>query len=308
MCHPIFLEVEFTPVPEGWADILIAELTEIGFDGFSEEGTTLLAYIREEDFNELLIHEVIQKYPSLRSTTWSVTKMPDKNWNEVWESSYDPVLIAGKCYIRAPFHPPLEAMRHEAHLSSYPTPKSRDLRFATTSSIQHPGSSIEIIIEPKMSFGTAHHDTTSLMIEALLEEEVAGQDVLDMGCGTGVLAILASRMGASSVVAIDHDERAVENTLENIAKNNTGTIDVIQGDASGIPEDPYDMILANINRNTLIGQIPAYAKALRTGGRLLMSGFYTEDLPVIEECAAEHGLSLAGSRTENNWMAAKFNR
>ncbi|NQV02186.1 MAG: 50S ribosomal protein L11 methyltransferase [Bacteroidia bacterium] len=279
----VYLELAFSTIPEGFVEILTAELAEIGFDSFSEEEHLLLAYIPEDTFDEMKVNQVVQKYPVLKDLFWSVIRIPDKNWNEVWERSYEPVLIAGRCYIRAPFHPPLEDIGHEAHC-------------------------FEIIIEPKMSFGTAHHETTSLMIDALLEEEVEGKDVLDMGCGTGVLAILASKMGANRIVAIDYDERAVDNALENVEKNNTGNIDVIQGDASGIPVEPFDVILANINRNTLLEQILAYVEALRAGGRLFLSGFYIEDLPVIEKIAAKHGLSLAGSRSKNNWIAAKFNR
>ncbi|MBN1198838.1 MAG: 50S ribosomal protein L11 methyltransferase, partial [Bacteroidales bacterium] len=167
---------------------------------------------------------------------------------------------------------------------------------------------IEIIIEPKMSFGTAHHETTSLMVEALLEEDLTGKAVLDMGCGTGVLAILASRMGAGKVVAIDVDERAVENARENFEKNHATDGIVVQGDDSAIPEEQFDVILANINLNTLIKQMPAYAGALGAGGILFLSGFYLEDLTVIEECAARLNLGRSGIRKKNNWIVAKFVR
>jgi ribosomal protein L11 methyltransferase len=278
----IFLEIAFQPVVQSYSDILIAELSEAGFDSFNEEEAVLFAYIRESDFNEHAIYQVLQKYPDLKDLFWSVTRMPEKNWNELWESSYEPVLVAGRCYIRAPFHP--------------------------ASGIQDQASRIEIVIEPKMSFGTAHHETTSLMIEALLDEDLTGKAVLDMGCGTGVLAILASRMGASRVVAIDNDPWAVENATENVLKNNTRTIDVIQGDTTVIPPEQFDVILANINRNTLIEQIQSYATVLRKGGSLFLSGFYTEDLPALEACASANGLGIIFSRSKNNWIVAKFNR
>ncbi len=277
----LFLEIAFQPVVQGYSDILIAELSEVGFDSFNEEDTVLFAYIKEMDFNEGEIHQVLNKYPNLKDLFWSVTRMPEENWNAIWESSYEPVLVAGRCYIRAPFHP--------------------------ASGIRHPASIIDIVIEPKMSFGTAHHETTSLMIESLLDEVVIGKTVLDMGCGTGVLAILASKMGAGRVVAIDYDKWAVENALENVIKNNTSTIDVIRGDASDIPLEQFDVILANINRNTLIEQIPSYATALKKGGGLFLSGFYTEDLPTVEAYAGKHGLRISGTRVKNNWMVAKFN-
>lgn len=274
----IYLEVAFQPVTTGWSDILIAELSEAGFDSFHEEEEMLLGYISEADFNEMAIHRAVQKYPELKTVVWSVAKMPDKNWNAIWESSYEPVLIAGRCYIRAPFHPPATA------------------------------SVIDIVIEPKMSFGTAHHETTSLMIESLLKEELTGKRVLDMGCGTGVLAILASKLGAARVVAIDFDERAVENSIENVAKNNTSSVDVIQGEAADIPSEEFDLILANINRNTLIDQIPSYARVMGSGGILFLSGFYSEDLPAIEARALESGLRLAASGSKHNWVTAKFIR
>ena len=277
------LEVAFAPVPEAVIEILIAELTEIGFDSFNEDENSLLAYISEEFFDESVIQQVIPKYPLLKDVYWRVTRMPLKNWNELWENSYEPVLIAEKCYIRAPFHP--------------------------ASGIQHLASNIyEIIIEPKMSFGTAHHETTALMIEWLLGEDVSGKIVLDIGCGTGVLAILALQMGAAEVFAIDYDIWAFENASENVVRNNAGEIRVIHGDVNDIPEKPFDLILANINRNVLLNQVQTYSNALKAGGTLLMSGFYSEDLPVIREQAAEQGFRFVDAREMNNWIVAKFNR
>ncbi|MFH1297143.1 MAG: 50S ribosomal protein L11 methyltransferase [Bacteroidota bacterium] len=300
------LEISFSNIPDGFSDILIAELTEIGFDGFREKENALLAYIPETGFEEPAINEIVQKYPELKETFFSVVSMPEKNWNEVWESNYEPVLIAGKCYVRAPFHPSLEAMSHEARDTRHRA-KGKGHR-AQGSGLQHPASSIEIIIEPKMSFGTAHHETTALMIEWLLEETVDGETVLDMGCGTGVLAILAAKQGAGRVVAIDNNPWAVDNTKENAERNNCTGIDVLLGEVPVFPDLSFDLILANINRNVLLVQIPDYARVLGLGGRLVLSGFFAEDLPAIETCAETNGFRLSGSRTKNNWIAAKFNR
>jgi len=301
-----YFEVSFSPVPEDYLDILIAELVETGFDSFNEEENTLLAYISEEFFDETAIQKIIQKYPELKEAFRSITRMPDKNWNELWESRYEPVLIADKCYIRTPFHPPYPSPNPSPSREGSKSPLG-DL--GVSSRIQDPGSSFfEIIIEPKMSFGTAHHETTVLMIEWLLEEDVSGKMVLDMGCGTGVLAILAFQMGAAEVFAIDHDQWAFENVSENVLKNSAGEIQVIHGDINDIPEKPVDLILANINRNVLLDQIPVYANALKDGGTLLMSGFYSQDLPVIREKAEAQHLRFVDAREKNNWMVVKFNR
>jgi len=278
-----YLEISFSDIPAGFSEILIAELAESGFEGFSEEDNGLLAYIPKGGFDEPAIRRIVEKYPELKEARWNIVRLPEKNWNEVWESNYKPVFIAGKCYIRAPFHPPLQAMSQEA-------------------------SGIELIIEPKMSFGTAHHETTALMIEWLLEETVNGELVLDMGCGTGVLAILAARRGAGRVVAIDNNPWAVENTKENTQRNNCTGIDVLLGEIPVIPDLSFDLILANINRNVLLEQIPCYAKVTGSGGRILLSGFFAEDLPAIEACSAQNGFRLTGTRIKNNWVAAKFNR
>lgn len=293
--HTPFLEVVFQSVPDRWAEILIAGLSEAGFDSFAEEEGGLRAYTGEKDFNDQVVRQLVHGYPALNGVTWSVTRLPDKNWNAIWESAYEPVLIADRCYIRAPFHPSLEAMSHEARGAGDPA-----------SGIRHQASVIEIVIEPKMSFGTAHHETTALMIETLLEEDLTGKSVLDMGCGTGVLAILASRLGARKVVAIDLDEWAVENARENLEKNTVHGGTVILGDVTAIPEEQLDMILANINRNTLMEHLPAYAGALANGGTLLLSGFYSEDLPAIENRAAGLKLKKEDVREKNNWIVAKF--
>ncbi|MCK5840237.1 MAG: 50S ribosomal protein L11 methyltransferase [Bacteroidales bacterium] len=254
-------------------EIIIAELAEIGFESFMEESELLQAYIpaSEFDFEAVNDLEFIKKNSTI--VTLEHNLINDKNWNAVWESNYKPVIIPGKCAIRAPFHKPV------------------------------PGLKFDIIIEPKMSFGTAHHETTAMMIELLFEINPTSMTVLDMGCGTGVLAILASKMGAIQVTAIDNDQWAYNNTKENIIKNNVSNVDVYLGDASTPGTKKYDLILANINRNILIADIPEYENCLNTGGTLLLSGFLTQDIPIIQENAQENGFEFRYSINKNNWAA-----
>jgi ribosomal protein L11 methyltransferase len=194
----------------------------------------------------------------------------------VWESQYEPVLIDNRCMVRAPFHP------------------------------QPVGVEFDIVIMPKMSFGTAHHETTKLMIQYLLSLQVSGKSLLDMGSGTAVLAILARMKGAFPVSAVDNDEWAFNNAVENVKSNKFADIEVVLGDSSFLSDKKFDIILANINRNILLNDIPSYCKSLNVGGKLFMSGFYSEDLPLIEAKANETGLRIMSSRIENKWTAACF--
>jgi ribosomal protein L11 methyltransferase len=255
-------------------EILIARLAEAGFDSFSQEEEQLLAYIPADLADEDAIAALLDS-PSFFFT---VEAIGDRNWNEEWEKNYPPVTVRGECYIRAPFHP------HD------------------------PDVKYEILIEPKMSFGTAHHETTSLMIEWLLDAELNGKKVLDMGCGTAVLAILAEMRGAAKLLAVDNDEWAYRNSLENIARNNCRVTDVILGDVSSVTEKGFDTLLANINRNILLQDLPAYAELMASPAELYMSGFYEADLPAIRERAESLGLQFAGSLEKNHWMAVKFTR
>jgi ribosomal protein L11 methyltransferase len=268
-----YLELTITNLQEEQAEILVSLLSEEGFESFAEENDTLTAYIPVPLFDEQKIEPLLKRF-SAHATRKII---PEQNWNAVWESQYEPVLIMDRCFIRAPFH------------------ESR------------PGMQYEIIIEPKMSFGTAHHETTSLMIELMLETGMKGKRVLDMGCGTGILAILAAKSGAASVVAIDNDEWSCRNSLENMEKNNQPGIRVILGDAKDINNYPSDVILANINRNILLEQIPSYAGILSRGD-LLLSGFYEEDLPSIRTRAEESGFRLEKYLIRNQWIAAKFRK
>ncbi|MFZ4741525.1 MAG: 50S ribosomal protein L11 methyltransferase [Bacteroidales bacterium] len=257
-------------------EIVMVELGELGFESFVDTEDGMLAYIQETLFDEKSIQnmQIIKENPSLFSYTFQ--KMEDKNWNEVWESNYDAVVINNRCGIRAPFHP-----------------ENKDIEF-------------DLVIMPKMSFGTAHHETTSNMIEFLLEEDLQNKSVLDMGCGTSVLAILAAKLGARDIVAIDNDEWAYNNSLENIVMNNVPDIKVFLGDASLLPSMHFDVIIANINRNILLNDIQAYALSLNSNGVLLMSGFYEQDIPIIKEECAKYKLSFERYISKNNWVAVRF--
>ncbi len=270
-----YIEVNFTIDPDSSEmEILMAQLAEIGYDSFMESDDGLSAYVPVNAFNESHLNDLITVDQSQLKYSYKTIK--ERNWNEVWESNYDPVTIKDQVYIRAPFHA-----------------SNNDIKY-------------EILVNPKMSFGTAHHETTSLMIELLIEEEMEGKMVLDMGCGTGILAILSEMMGSSYIDAIDNDEWAFENSIENVEKNNCKIINVHFGDASIIKSIEYELILANINRNILLQDIPAYATHLSKNGILFLSGFYLEDLEQIESAANEDNLNLNRKLVKNNWVAARF--
>ncbi len=266
-----YLELIMKDVPADLSELLVYRLTEAGFDSFAEEGSEFRAYVLQELFDKEAVDGIISE-TGLR---YIVRDLPDQNWNKEWEKNFSPVMIPGGCFIRAPFH------------ESDPTAK------------------FEIIIEPKMSFGTAHHETTAMMIGTMLGKDFRNKNVLDMGCGTGVLAILAHKMGAAFIVAIDNDTWAYTNTIENCERNDAESIIVKQGDVGDITGE-FEIILANINRNILLEQIATYARCLVSGGELIMSGFYETDLPMIRQEAEKNGLTYAEHRTMNNWVAATF--
>jgi ribosomal protein L11 methyltransferase len=271
------LELSFVvPDDELVTEILTAILSEIRFDSFMQEKNILKAYIQKElfiekDLNYLLKEDLFQHVSLLK-----VEEMPEQNWNAIWESSYQPVIINELCRIRAPFHNPD---------SAYP---------------------YDLLIEPRMSFGTAHHETTSQMLELMLTIDFVKKSTLDMGCGTAILAILARKMGAEPVVAIDNDEWAFNNALDNIILNHTEDIVVQFGDVSTIEDNKFDIILANINRNILLADMKHYAHSLFSGGSLLLSGFYVADLPSIKESALLNGLIYKTHISKNDWVAALF--
>ena len=259
------------------SDLLVALLADCGFESFTEnDNGSISAYIPANDFTPVLVQRLKSAEFAGCLLSFESNSIADQNWNAVWESQYDPVTIEGRCLVRAPFHQPVSGIEYD------------------------------IVIMPKMSFGTAHHETTKLMIQYLLSLQISGKSLLDMGSGTAVLAILARMKGAEPVTAIDNDEWAYHNAVENVQSNNFDDISVFLGDSALLSGKTFDIILANINRNILLNDIPVYRKSLNPGGKLFMSGFYSEDLPLIEAKAIENGLLLLSHRIENNWTAACF--
>lgn len=263
---------------QGITDILIAELNEIGYESYDETNEGLHAYILEKFFDLEKVKQLqVNDIPNTKiQYEWEVIKT--QNWNAVWEKNFDPITVENKCVIRAPFHTD--------------TPKCE----------------YEIIIEPKMSFGTGHHETTFLMLKTMLDLDFKDKVVLDMGCGTGVLAILAKLKEAKDITAIDIDEWAYNNTVENIEKNNCNDIKVFQGDAGLLTNQQFDIIIANINRNILLDDIKNYSKVLKSGGTLLLSGIYDKDLPLIKTETSENNLEYNSFLEKNSWVAARFTK
>lgn len=275
-----YLEFQFSISPNNEinADILSAMLGEIGFESFVSTDNGIDAYIQTSLYDENNINEVIGNFPMEASITFTSNEVIAQNWNEEWEKHYfQPIIIEQKCVIHSSFH--------------------KDI----------PQTEYDILIDPKMSFGTGHHETTSLMLTFLLEEDLQGKSFLDMGCGTAVLAILASKKGADPITAIDIDEWATDNASENIRLNGTSNIKILLGDAALLQnENNFDVVFANINRNILLNDMHNYVAKLNENGHLFMSGFYKQDIPVIEEEANRLGLKLVDFKERNNWVAVKF--
>ena len=264
------------PENEILKDMFMELLGTIGFDSFMDTDDGFEAYCKEQDYNETELDEILQMEQFANVSLLKKELIPDQDWNATWEASYEPVVINELCRIRAPFH-------------------------------QVEGSyKYDLIIEPKMSFGTAHHETTSQIIELMLQSDFTGLDVLDMGSGTGVLAILAKKLGSATTVAIDNDEWAYRNALDNIRLNNENEIVVELGDADSLNNRQFDLILANINRNILLRDMKEYVKCLLDGGKIFFSGFYEEDLKLIAKEAESLGLKYISHVTKNNWTAAVF--
>ncbi len=256
-------------------EILVAELGQVGFESFTEQEDGLEAYIQKPEWNKDLLSEVQILNSEEVHFTYEVQEIEQVNWNEEWEKNFDPIVVGNEVSIRAPFHP------------------SPNLKY-------------DIVIEPKMSFGTGHHETTYLMIRHLMEADLAGKKVLDMGCGTGILAIFAEMKGASAIDAIDIDPWCYENSIENVERNQCRKIRVFEGEASMLKEGAYDLIIANINRNILLNDMKVYAGSLKPNGAIYLSGFYTEDIPHIREAAQKNGLKFVSELEQNNWVALKF--
>lgn len=275
----IYTEIAFkvTPANPVVNEILTALTAEIGCDSFNDSEQGMNAYIPQDDFDQSALDALMTMTSFDEEVSYTINEVVEKNWNEEWEKNYfKPINVDDKCVIHSTFHK------------------------------DYPKTEFEIIIDPKMAFGTGHHATTSQMVSAMLDIDFDGKAVLDMGCGTGVLAMLASMKGASPILAIDIDKWSYDNTLENMSINNIDNIEVKCGDASLLTHGEFDVVLANINRNILLNDMPAYEARLKSGGVLLMSGFYSEDLSLIQEKATSLGLTYTYHKVKDNWTVAHF--
>lgn len=276
MSNTIYIGYDFkvTPLQPG-VEILIAELGYAGFESFVETEMGVTAYIQKDEWHESILDDIQILNSNEFKISYEFKEIEQVNWNAEWERSFTPIVVNDLVTVRAPFH--------EKTKTKY-----------------------DIIIEPKMSFGTGHHETTHMMIEHILKTDFNNKSVLDMGCGTGVLAILAEMKGAAKVDAIDIDNWCYLNAKENVARNNMDFISVYEGDVTLLKDKKYDLIIANINRNILLADLPSYAKCLNKGGVLLLSGFYTEDLEMISQKCTELELKFEKNLERNNWVAAKY--
>lgn len=273
-----YIEYNFTIEPLGVAsEILVAELAELGFESFVDSENGILAYIQENLWHKNILDDVYILQSAEFKISYTFKTIEQINWNEEWERNFSPIVVDDICTIRAPFH-------------------------------EVPNTTYDIIIEPKMSFGTGHHETTYMMLQFLLNTDFQEKKVLDMGCGTSVLAIMAEKRGAKSVTAIDVDDWCVQNSVENIERNYCKNISVKLGDVSLLDNENFDVVIANINRNILLSDIPQYAKTLPSEGTLLLSGFYESDVPVITNKCNESNLKLVEKLERNQWVALKFRK
>ena len=267
------------PCTEVVNDVLSAVLGEVGFESFVEQEGGIAAYIQTALYDEEALKSALDSFPLADTTlTYTYKEAEDKDWNEEWEKNFfQPIVIGNRCVIHSTFH-------HDVPQAEY-----------------------DIVINPQMAFGTGHHETTSLIIGELLEADLQGKALLDMGCGTSILAILARMRGAAPCTAIDIDEWCVRNSLENIELNHVDSISVFQGDASILPDKgPFDVVIANINRNILLNDMKRYVSCMHPGSELYMSGFYVDDIPVIQAEAEHNGLRFVHHKEKNRWAAVKF--
>ncbi len=274
-----YIAYHFTVEPkEPGTEILIAELGEKTFESFVETEKGVSAFVQEALWTADILDDIYILDSEEFTISYTKENIEQVNWNEEWEKNFEPIDVDGICYIRAPFHPTQNAK-------------------------------YEIVIEPKMSFGTGHHETTYMMMKHLLNMEVKDMEVLDMGCGTAILAILALMKGAKHADAIDIDNWCYLNSIENAQRNNIGNIDVYEGDAGLLTKEKiYDLVIANINRNILLNDMAAYVKTMKDGAIILFSGFYTEDIPFITEEAEKNGLVFVDQLERNNWVSLKFKK
>ncbi|MEY4011789.1 MAG: ribosomal methyltransferase [Bacteroidota bacterium] len=271
-----YIGYHFTIEPkELGSEILIAELGEKAFESFTETETGIDAFVQKDLWDDTILDDVYILQSEEFKIDYTYEEIEQVNWNEEWEKNFEPIEVDGKCHVRAPFHPKTEA-------------------------------EFDIVIEPKMSFGTGHHETTHMMIQHLLEMDVKGLKTLDMGCGTAILAILAEMKGAQPIDAIDIDNWCYLNSIENAERNHCQHISVYEGDAALLQDKKYDLIIANINRNILLNDMQSYVDCLNSGGTILFSGFYEEDIPFIDESCTEKGLTYVKKFQRNNWVSLKY--
>jgi ribosomal protein L11 methyltransferase len=272
----IYIEYNFTVYPkEPTTEILIAELGLAGFESFVENENGVTAYIQKDDWNAEVLKGIFILTSDEFSIEYEQKEIEQTNWNAEWEKNFQPIQVDDLVSIRAPFH-------------------------------KNPNLKYDIVIEPKMSFGTGHHETTHMMVQHLLQLGLENKKVLDMGCGTGILAIFAEMRGANPTDAIDIDNWCYQNSLENVERNNCHHISVFEGDSSLLVNKKYDLIIANINRNILLMDIRIYAGCLNDNGILLLSGFYQDDIPMIDQEVSKYGLKLETVIERNNWVALKY--
>jgi ribosomal protein L11 methyltransferase len=273
----IYIEYNFTLSPkEPTTEILIAELGSVGFESFVETENGITAYIQKTEWRTSILEDIFVLHSKEFSIEYDYNEVAQTNWNAEWEKNFEAIQVDDLVSIRAPFH-------------------------------DNPNLKYDIVIEPKMSFGTGHHETTHMMVQHLLKLDLENKKVLDMGCGTGILAVFAEMKGAKPLDAIDIDNWCYENSVENVARNNCENIAVYEGDASLLAGKKYDVIIANINRNILLMDMKVYANCLLEKGVLLLSGFYEEDIPVIDAEVSKYGLKLETFIERNNWVALKYN-
>ncbi|MFT7035568.1 MAG: ribosomal protein L11 methyltransferase [Cyclobacteriaceae bacterium] len=274
-----YFEVNITTADLAFREIMLAELGEIGFETFEETDSSLMAYIPKENFKQHVLEEVTSKYQGAFEFEVSIGSVEKENWNKQWEENYDPIVVDDRCIVRASFH-------------------KIDKKFP-----------IEIIITPKMSFGTGHHATTWQMLKLQLDTDFSEKTVLDVGSGTGVLAIMAAKLGAKSIEASDIDDWCIENSLENFEHNDLPDVRMRKGEITNLNFDnPFDIILANINKNVLLNEISYYADLLVENGKLFLSGFYETDIKDIVVCAKKSNLSQVRYILKDNWAAMIFSK
>ena len=278
MSHDVYIGYDFKVQPlQPATEILIAELGYAGFESFVENKEGVTAYIQKNDWNAFILEDIQILNSDEFSITYEFNEIEQTNWNAEWERNFKPIVVDDLVTVRAPFH-------------------------------EIPSTKYDIIIEPKMSFGTGHHETTHMMIQHILRNDCQGKSVLDMGCGTGVLAILAEKTGATRLDAIDIDNWCFINTEENAERNGCQHISAYQGDATLLEGKTYNLIIANINRNILLQAIPTYVACLHDKGTLLLSGFYKEDIALITEICSKNGLAYVKNFERNNWLAVKYTK